>query len=288
MAQTTYQKIEEYIDLMVSKGYSPDYILEQLETKKENLRNNFNDLSNKINNNATGNLTTPTYLLSDFLKERRHPKPAYLSDMSIHPAVRRYFEALYNIVDDYELYFAPPCNPDEFTAIEKYFEITLPKAFKDFYLITNGGGEKINVDGKEIIPAFYCYYPLSLKYIIENSKEEAKWYIADSPYMKEMGFEYEVYLNSSNPMIFAFDNSGNGLWFDSNEIFENGIEIVETGADFFERVPITKSFEELLNNVSKSMEKVENITIDYKNDPSYPYHLEWQIDLYEVLRSEPF
>ena len=133
MAQTTYQKIEEYIDLMIARGYSASYIIEQLETKKENLLNDFNDLTNKINNSANGNLTTPTYLLSDFLKERQHPKPAYLSDMSIHPAVRRYFEALYNIFDDYELYFAPPCNPDEFIAIEEHFEIKLPKAFKDFY-----------------------------------------------------------------------------------------------------------------------------------------------------------
>ncbi len=30
MAQTTYQKIEEYIDLMAKNGYSAHYILEQL------------------------------------------------------------------------------------------------------------------------------------------------------------------------------------------------------------------------------------------------------------------
>lgn len=266
MAQTTYQKIEEYIDLMIARGYSADYILEQLETKKDNLVSRYEELEEKANN-ANGDLDAPIYLLSDFLKERRHPKPAYLSDMSIHPVVRRYFEALYSVVDDYELYLAPPCNSDEFIAIEENFEIKLPKALKDFYLITNGGSE--------MMPTFYWYPPIELKYLINWSKEQSKYHTKGNSY-----YEAEMCFKSLKPMIFTGGDSADGLWFDFDTSLENGMEVVEIGADVYKTF-ITKSFEELLNNISECMEKPENIIVEYYPKGS---QLEWQLGLYEVLR----
>lgn len=261
MAQTTYQKIEEYIDLMIARGYSATYIIEQLETKRDNLVSRYEELEENANN-ATGNLTTPIYLLSDFLRERRHPKPAYLSDMSIHPAVRRYFEALYNVVDDYELYLAPPCNPDEFIAIEEHFEIKLPKALKDFYLITNGESSLGN---------YFNYYHLSFLSNIDNSV------------VLQRSWEKESLFKASKPLAFACDNCGNYLVLDSDP--ENNLEtkILEFGADIFETVFICLNFEIFLDTLSHNIEngKLE-ITCDYDEEIEYK-SFEWYVSFYDMF-----
>lgn len=258
MAQTTYQKIEEYIDLMIARGYSADYILEQLETKKDNLVSRYEELEEKANN-ANGDLDAPIYLLSDFLKERRHPKPAYLSDMSIHPVVRRYFEALYSVVDDYELYLAPPCNSDEFIAIEENFEIKLPKALKDFYLITNG---------ESSLGHYFNYYylmPLSNVNVIDT----LVW---------ENGL-----FKSSKPLPFACDNSGNYLLLDSNPENNLETEIIEFGADIWEKVFICLNFEIFLDTLSHNIEKGKlEITCDYDGETEYK-SFEWYVAFYDMF-----
>ncbi len=287
MAQTTYQKIEEYIDLAVAKGYSKDYILGQLYTKKINLGYSLDferdrsfdeylryypDLKNKVDN-ALGNSVIPIFLLSDFLKERAYPKPVYLSDLNVHPVVRRYFNALYNLIDDYEVYFARPCNPSEFTTIEEHFGIELPKAFKDFYLITNGAST--------MIPTFYWYDPIELKYIIEASKTASEFYLSDNPYWEENGFNPPVVFKSLKPMIITNSETGNDLYFDFDTNLEGGMEVVEIGSDV-DMTFIARSFEELLNNLSKSMENTESIFIRYFKD-NFPYSFEWRIGVYEAL-----
>ncbi len=276
MAQTTYQKIEEYIDLMAKNGYSAHYILQQLAPIRVTyydgdicgITPNVTTLQNRAKK-ATGNLEVPVFLLSDFLQENKYPKPTYLSDLNIHPVVRRFFEALHNLIPDYELYLDPPSNPNEFVAIEKYFECKLPKAFKDFYLVTNGGDKMNRMQ-------LFCYDELAkLENIIDFSKTRLEYCMPEG---------YEPYFNSSKPMAFATDENSRELWLNFDNNLEDKATIIETDLEFGSISFVANSFEEFLNNVAERMENPENASIRYTNNTSYPYSISWEGALYETLR----
>lgn len=276
MAQTTYQKIEKYIDLMTKNGYCANYILEQLKPisvtyfdgNTSGITPNITTLQDRAKK-ATGNLEVPVLLLSDFLKENKYPKPAYLSDLNIHPVVRRFFEALYNLIPDYELYLDPPCNPDEFVAIEKHFECKLPKAFKDFYLVANGG-DKMNM-----MQLFYIDQLTRLENIIDFSKTALEYGMPEG---------YEPYFKSSKPIAFTINENNCALWLNFDNDLEDKATIIQTDIEFDSIAFVANSFEEFLNNVAERMENPENVSIRYTNHASYPYCINWKIALYETLR----
>ncbi len=237
--QNIYHKIEEYIDLMIIKGYSANYILEQLRLKGANY---YDSTINKAKN-AQGNIESPIHLLSEFLKGIQHPKPVYLSDLTVHTSVRQLFEALYNLVADYELYIAPPCDSNEFLTIEEHFEVKLPKSFKDFYSITNG-------QYRETIPIFGYYYLVQINHIIEISETGLKYAMPNGK---------ENYFSSSKPIAFAYNEDSNILWLDFDTLSENNkMKVITTDVDFNTINVIADSFEAFLNNVTNLMEKPEN------------------------------
>ena len=183
--------------------------------------------------------------------------------------VRRFFEALYNLIPDYELYLDSPCNPDEFVAIEKYFECKLPKAFKDFHLIANGGN-KMNV------MQLFCYDNLiELEHIIDYSKIGLK---------DAMPAGYEPYFKSSKPMVFAIDENSCVLWLNFDNNLEDKATIIKTDIEFGSIAFVANSFEEFLNNIAERMEKLDNTSIGYTNHTSYPYSIGWEGSLYETLK----
>ena len=121
----------------------------------DDLRNRENDKTRKYEGRKY-----PDFELNDTFKSPSLPKPAYLSDEKIHPSVRNLFEALYQKLPEYSAYLYPPCNEEDLLLVEKTFEVELPKAFKDFYRITDGLMERVCVN-----ETF-----LSLKTILQDRK----------------------------------------------------------------------------------------------------------------------
>ncbi len=215
----------------------------------------------------------PDFVLEDALERKFYPKPAYLEDENLHPSVKNFFEAMYAKLPEYPFHLNPPCTDEALALLEQHFENPMPKAFKDFYKITDGFCMSVT---EEFISVMAI-----LKESVEfqdNSFERDEF----SPY-KEIVQPYYYHKNwliFTNPMdsgdFFAIDfvPAEKGTWG----------QIIEGGADFFYGEFVCQNFETILDKITEKVLKsdlfIATLTYNftYENRFCFLCKSDWTLD----------
>ncbi len=203
------------------------------------------------------------------MAQTHYPKPAFLSDLTIHASVRRYFEALYNLINDFEVgYPVAHYTEEELLQLETHFEIKLPKAFRDFCLVANTNGRYY----------FGSYNLRSFKDVMNISGHVEK-------YIKGIPDDEDRLFKSSKPIPFGDDCVGNDIFLDFISNSEYQISIFGSEE---ESVINTPNFENFLDGISKQMEEGNIIVQDgYLDDDDIMIReIEWQISIEEMFKAE--
>ncbi len=139
-----YDKVQDYCFGLINQGYSIEQIENALLPIAHILANSTRYYlleSCKTQRNLGLSQFTrkfPNFILTDALERKFYPKPAYLEDENLHPSVKRFFEAMYAKLPEYPFHLNLPCTDKALALLEERFETPMPKAFSDFYKITDG------------------------------------------------------------------------------------------------------------------------------------------------------
>ncbi len=259
-----YDKVQDYCFGLISQGYSIEqienalspiahilsymtryYLLESCKTQK---------------NLGTSQFTRkfPNFVLADALERKFYPKPAYLEDENLHPSVKRFFETMYAKLPEYPFHLNPPCTDKALALLEERFETPMPKAFSDFYKITDG----------------FCT-PITQEFLsIIQILEQSQYYREDETQPEYTSPEIVVqpYYYHNKWLIFC-STEGTGDFYAID--FAPGAkgtlgQIIESGANLCEGFFRCESFEIMLDKLTERVLKndlvIPTITYPFINE----------------------